>query len=132
MIDVNKLIEDHNLDKKELARAMFPENIYPGMAFKRILDGEALLDSAQVLKLAAIVGVNVLQLFNGSWETTQSPSKYVIDNGDYRAELDWKSWTTRIFHKGSMFFEEVLTKPTISLSEYVHEIGLRIAKHEFE
>ena len=131
MIDVTKFITDHDLDKKEVAKHLFPENRYPIMAFKRILDGAALLDSEQLAKLAALAKVSIVKLFSGNWDTTSTRNMLSMESGEYRAELDMLTWTTRIFHRSSMFYEEILTQPTIPLSQYVEHISLRIAKHEF-
>jgi hypothetical protein len=132
MINVKKFIADHNLDTMEVAAQLFPENNYQKMALKRILDGSALLDSEQVSKLAAMAKVPINQLFSGAWNTGAKADTLVFEAGDYRAELDTTLWITRILHRGSLFHEEVLTKPTIPLKEYLEQISLRIIKQEFE
>lgn len=132
MIDVKKFMADHNLETKEVAKAMFPTNQYPKMAFKRIVDGEGLLDSDQLVRLAALARVSVAELFNGNWASKSNRKSFILEKGEYRAELEWSTWITRIFHRESMFHEKVLTQPTIPMSKYIEEIEGIISKHEFE
>jgi len=131
-MDVKKLIQDRDLDIKIIAKELFPENAYPQMAFKRILKGEATLSVPQIKRLAALAGMDPSKALSGNWTKRSKGTKFTITSGDYRAELDMKSWITRLFHGKSMFHEELLTRPFIPLSEYIAQVEDRITKHEFE
>jgi hypothetical protein len=130
MVDLNRFLEENHLDIKETAYALFPKNNYPVMALKRVIDGNGLLDSAQMARLAALAGVDIAQLYTSNWVKTAKATKFILDSGDYRAELDMKTWCTRIFHRGSMFHEELITRPLIPLSDYIRLVSERVASHE--
>ena len=131
-IDIGQIIEKAGLDKKDVASQLFPDNKYPELALRRIMLGESNLDSQQISKLAALAGMGVTELFGPTgWRNFAQEGKLIFENNDYRAELDTIGWTTKIFHKGSMFHEEVIHTDMIPLSSYLKNLDAIIAKREF-
>ena len=130
MIDVEKFMTDHKLDKKKTAEALFPGNEFPRMALKRITDGKALLNSQQVSLLAAMAGIDVGSVYSGGWEKTSGPDNFTLSQGPFKVVLDWETWVSRIFIDGTLLHKEVLTKPTVPLSEYIKSVQEHISDLE--
>lgn len=122
-------MEVYSLDPTTLAAALFPKNRHPRHALNRILAGEALLDSDQLLRLSAICGVDIHDLFMaGNWRTTSTANNFTTYRGDYKAVLDFEKWTTTIYHKDSLLTEVVLHSKTIKLSDYINNLNEIILK----
>jgi len=134
-IDLREIIKAEGLNKKELARQLFPGNKYPSLSLNRIINGEALLDADQISKLSLITGRNISDLFDtGSWKTTKSkdssPHLHIFENGSYKVEYDAASGATRLFHSNSLFHGTVITKPSITLDEFLNEINSIINNYQ--
>jgi len=128
-VDLNKIIETKNLDKADIAKQLFPENLYPMKALTRILDGKANLDTVQLSRLAAITGLTFEELYGKTkWKSKADNQNIIFEQEDYRAELNTKTWVTKVFHKGSLLHEEILNKSSIPLSEYLEELNKIINK----
>ena len=129
-IDLQQLIEIYNLDKKEIAETLFPGAKYPTLALNRIISGEALLDSDQVSKLALFIGVPIEKLYSGTkWAGKHNGNTHTFTNGEYKAELNTETWTTKLFHNDSLFHEEILHSGSTPLSEYLSKLDELILKH---
>lgn len=129
-IDLNAIIAEDGLDVKEVASHLFPSNSYPKLALNRILSGEAVLDATQISKLSLLTGRSVSQLFNtGDWRHEITDGVYVLTSGTFKAELDTKTWITKIFDKNTLFHDEVIHAGTTSLSEYVNKLNSIITKY---
>jgi hypothetical protein len=128
-LDVREVISRYSLDKKQVAVSLFPNVSFPVMALKRICDGEALLNSDQVSRLASLARVSVSNLYEGGWETVKSKGPtYVFENEEYRAELSKQTFVTKLYHKGSLFHEDVITAKTTTLSDYLKALDGIISK----
>lgn len=128
-INLKEIIEKQNLDVKEVAEQLFPSNKYPKLALNRVLAGEAFLDTNQVSKLSMLTGIPIENLYSGAeWKATNEKGIHKFTNGDYVAELDTKTWITKIYHKGSMFHEAIIHDGTIALSAYLSELTSLINK----
>lgn len=129
-----ELIETSGLTLKEVAEQLFPGNKYPYLALRRVLSGEAMLDMAQASKLSLLTGIPIEQLYSGSGWTGPAPSDQknvlVLENQDYRAELNTATWVTKLFHKNSLFHESVIHAGTISLEEYVQSLDQLITNYQ--
>lgn len=131
-INLTRLIETKNLDVQEVARELFPEAKYPKLALDRILKNESYLNSNQISRLSLMTGIPINFLYEGGeWgeANTSSNGVIVFSAADYRAELDTNSWTTKLFHKNSIFHEAVISNPSIPLSEYLSELTSLIIKN---
>lgn len=136
-IDLNTIMQEREISKSRLAKLLFPNNSYPELALKRILKGYALLDADQISKLALYLDVSIGYLYNGrDWTSKPITAEGTLSfcNGDYRAELKKTraGWHTRLFHKKSLFHEEVINSDTVKLKEYLHNLNLLIKKFENE
>ena len=130
-IDLQSIIGTYRLDQKEIAESLFPGNKYPALALKRVLSGEAYLDTNQVSKLALTIGVPIEKLFSGAeWKGYCKGSTHTFTNGEYKAELDTQTWTTKLFHKDSLLHEEILHSGSTPLSEYLSKLDELILNHK--
>jgi len=127
-IDLNKILANSNLAKNRVAKLLFPNNRHPGLALGRILSGEAVLDADQIILLANFIGVPVGMLYDEKgWKSEElSKNKIVLSNGDFTAELDTETWTTKIFKNGSLEHEFVLQKPAIALRDFIDLLNSKI------
>lgn len=130
-IDVEKIMRQSGLKPKETAQHLFPGNSYPELALKRVLTGKALLNSEQVLKLADFAKVPIARLYGIEWGSMKTKGDITtLSNGDFRAELDTKTWITKIYDKDSLFHDSIIHKGTITLSKYLIEINEIITKYK--
>lgn len=132
-IDLNSIIESSGLDRKGVAQELFPDNKYPELAMNRILRGEALLDSDQIQKLSGLARMEISELFEGRpWVQSHGPGILKFLSDGYRVEIDQSTWTARLFHGDSLVWEDLLTFPSIPLTDFLNSINIRIAKLEFK
>ena len=132
-INLEEIIKNSGIDEKFISEQLFPGNAYPGLALKRVKKGEALLDSTQIVKLSELTGISIENLFEkGGWKTSSNKNGLLIfENGDFRAELDRTDWTTKIYHKGSLFEDMLLHDKSTPLSTFLEKIEEIISKHNF-
>ena len=130
-IDLKKLMEDLNLDPKQIAKELFPKNAYPKLALDRVVKGEAFLDTNQLSRLSLVTGVSIQSLYSyGGWDFISSPEGVItFSTGEYKAELNIAEGTTKLYHKGSIFHEEIIHSGAIPLSEYLDALNKLISKH---
>lgn len=130
-IDLNKIISEQKLDPKEVAQQLFPGNKYPKLALNRVLSGEAVLNANQISKLALLTGLSIDQLYSeNGWKSTSKAGIIEFQNGDYKAELNTETWVTKIFHKGSLFHESIITPGATPISKYLNELNSIINKNQ--
>lgn len=128
-INLEQIIEDHDLDKKNLAEQLFPHHKYAVLAMNRVLSGEGILDAEQISKLSLISGVPISKLFSSEkWELTNRKHLIVLTNDEYTAEVDTRTWATKVYASGSMFHETVLTSSHIALSDFTKKLDSIINK----
>lgn len=128
-IDLEKIIEESDLTKKEIAQQLFPDNKYPTLALNRIISGEAVLNADQISKLSMLSGISIDQLFGG-WKTTKHKQTYIFTNGDYRAELYTETWRLKLFHNQSLFHEEIIFPPSITVKDLLLLLNNQIKEYE--
>ena len=128
-IDITKIIQDHNLNAKELAASLFPLHRFPDMALTRIIQGKGVLDANQISLLAELTGQSVNALFNqAEWVASSRDGLMFFESADFKAELDMQHGTSKIFHKGSIFHETILHSTSIPLSDYLAEVSAAVLK----
>lgn len=130
-IDLGRIIEERQLDKKEVAKQLFPTHNYPALALNRIIKGEAALDADQISKLSVMLDIPISELFGEGWKSN-SPEKdlVVFTNGQYVARLNLKEMKSEVYHKNSLLHESIYHNSTIKLSEYLTEINSIINNHK--
>lgn len=129
-INLKELIEQRGLKTQEVAEFLFPGNKFPRVSIQRVFDGKARLNSEQVSRLAAWLGVSVDSLYKGGWNSEFKGETCILTNGNYRAELSVKTGETKLFHLGSLFHEIVLHDPAIPLSQYIDLLNAIIKNHQ--
>jgi hypothetical protein len=123
-IDVEKIIKTKKLDKKELAQQLFPGNKYASLALNRVIKGDGFLDSNQISLLSELTGIAIGNLYSGNeWDLKNNKGLTVLTSGNFRAELDTKTWVTKVFDNGSLFHESVIHSGTTSLSAYLTQLS---------
>lgn len=129
-INLKELIEQRGLKTLEVAEFLFPGNKFPRVSIQRVFDGKARLNSEQVSRLAAWLGVSVDSLYKGGWNSEFKGETCILTNGNYRAELSVETGETKLFHLGSLFHEIVLHDPAIPLSQYIDLLNALIKNHQ--
>lgn len=129
-INLKELIEQRSLKTREVAEFLFPGNKFPRVSIQRVFDGKAQLNSEQVSRLAAWLGVSVDSLYKGGWNSEFKGETCILTNGNYRAELSVETGETKLFHLGSLFHEIVLHDPAIPLSQYIDLLNALIENHQ--
>lgn len=129
-IDLRELIEQRGLKTQEVAEFLFPGNKFPQVSIRRVFDGKALLNSEQVSRLAAWLGVSVDSLYKRGWNSEFKGETCILTNGNYRAELSVKTGETKLFHLGSLFHEIILHDSAIPLSQYIELLNTIIKNHQ--
>ncbi len=130
-IDLNLLITDRQLEKKEIAILLFPQNAHPEQALRRVLEGVSLLNSDQISRLSLAAKIPINYLFTGKgWKGTSRGSVHVLSSGRYTAEVDMDMARIVIFDKETLFHSENLISRNIPLSELIEGINNQILRYE--
>lgn len=129
-INLRELIEQRGLKTREVAEFLYPDNKFPRVALQRVLDGKALLNSEQVSRLAAWLGISTDSLYKGGWSSEFEGETCILTNGNYRAELSIRTGETKVFHLGALFHEIILHDPAIPLGQYVELLNDIIKNHQ--
>lgn len=130
-IDLRRIIEQNHLDWGEISTELFPKNKQPRRALDRVAKGEALLDSEQISRLATLLGVEIQDLYMGyEWKATSKPGLITLTTDKFRAEIDTKKWSLKVYASDKLFHDEVLMSPTIQLSELLKNLNQIIEKYE--
>ena len=128
-IDLKSIIEKQELGVNEIARQLFPNNKYSRLALNRVMAGKAVLDANQISKLSLLTGIPIPFLFSGEeWGSKAVKDEHIFTNGDFKAVLDTKTWTTKVFHLDSLFHESIIHSGAIPISEYLDSINSIILK----
>ena len=129
-IDVKKIIKQRELDVAQVASQLFPNNKYSRLALNRVMQGRALLDSAQISKLALIADLEIGELYGVTWKSKTKGQLMTLTSGDYVAILDTRSWITKILHRNSLFHESIIHNGSTPLSSYLNTLTDIIEKHK--
>jgi hypothetical protein len=130
LFNISKFIKEKNLDLKVVAFHLFPTNKHPQAAFKRILDGDALLDSDQMSKLASMAGVSVGDMFSDKWQARSTDGFITFTKGTFTAELNTGTWITKLFDNASLFHDSVIHSGSTPLSQYLSALERIIEEHK--
>lgn len=123
-IDLKAIIEAKNLNTKIVAQQLFPTNQYPVLALNRVIAGQSLLDSMQISKFAMLANMSIDELYtNRGWKADSKDGIHTFNNGEYLAELNTKTWTTKIYHNNSMIHEEVIHAKDTPLNQYLEALN---------
>ena len=130
MNDLITLIDSReDLKKSEIAKELFPGNKHPLLAFNRVLKGESELNASQITRLALILNVSVEEILrpNGwKYQSSKDPNTLKLIRGEFTAVLNTQTWATIVYHNASLFHEQILHGPAISLNEYISYLNKTI------
>lgn len=120
MINLKQLLKDEHISKAQLSEILFPKNKFPGRSLLRILKGEAELSVSQVVALSEFTGLSLDQICEpDKWEGDLRDGSHVyLRSKNFRAEIDTKTWTTRIYYKDTLVKEEMIS-PALPIAEYI-------------
>lgn len=129
-IDLDSIIKMYDLDVNEIAKHLFPDNKYARLALNRVLSKKAVLDATQISRLAMFIDIPISALYSGKeWKSKRNRDLIVLTADDYTAELNTKTWLTKIYHKKSLFHEAVIHDGSIPLNEFINKLNIEIEKH---
>jgi hypothetical protein len=130
-IDLGKIIEVKKLDPREVAEHLFPKHKHPKLALDRVLAGDGVLDADQISRFSLFSGIPIAELYIGSdWQSVTKGNEHVLTSGDYEARLSTEDWTTRLFHKGSLFHTFIIHRSSITLEEYIAKLNQEISNNK--
>lgn len=122
-INVGKIIRDRNLDKKEVAKQLFPRHQYPEHALSRVLKGRGVLDANQISKLSLISEMPISAIYGLEWRSTYKDSTHTFTCEGYRAELNTKTWITKVYDNDSLFHEQVIHDGATPMGKYLADLA---------
>jgi hypothetical protein len=124
-IDLRTLIQARNLDKKELAKVLFPKAKHPAMALARLLSGRAKMNEQQIYRLSMFSGLSIDALYYESlhWKQVAHNGLIRFTLDDYSAIYSPTMGITKIYHLESLLATHVLSSPNQPLSDYLTEIN---------
>lgn len=125
-VDLPAIVEKHKLDTGELAELLFPVNKHKTLALNRVLKGESQLDADQLSRLAAFLNMPIDALYGSTWVVVPKSKKQRYENGEYIAEIDPASGITKIFHKKSLLFQEVIHAGATTIMDFFKQLDLII------
>jgi len=128
VIDLNQIITVCELDIKDLAQVLFPDNLHPVPALQRVLAGTTLLNSRQITLLSLHTDLTIEQIFGEKWVAKSKENLHTFTRGDFKVELDTNTWITKIYEKGNLLFDKIISSGTVSLNEYFTELDNIIFK----
>lgn len=130
-INLEQIISSRGLDKKEVAKHLFPNNKFPDLSLNRVMSGKAVLDANQISKLALMSGLGISQLFiEKEWDMKKDAGVFKFYKDSFKVELDSKTWITKIFDGESLLHDSILHSEFIPLDEYLKQINLIINKYK--
>ena len=122
-IDLKKLIEVRKLDKKQLAKVLFPKAKHPTPALTRVLIGKSKLSEEQIYRLAMFSDLSIDALYFESMQWTMKSSdsiiRFTLDS--YSAIYSPQTGITKIFHLETLLATHVMSAPNQPLSDYLTE-----------
>lgn len=126
--NLSYIIEKNQLDQEKLALELFPNNKFPKLALKRVLDGKSFLDTNQLTILANIVNVSVYDLFNNDvWSKQIKNNKLILRKNTYTVEFDLTTYICNIFAKDKLIASEtIIFEKNIKLSDFLESINKTI------
>jgi hypothetical protein len=123
-INLRLLIQTLSLDRKELARALFPGHKRPELALSRVVAKKSELRETQMLRLAIFSGLSIDALYESSaqWKMKVESDLIRFTRGEFVAVYSPKTGITKIYSLETVIATHFLSKPTQPLSEYLEEI----------
>lgn len=124
-VDLQNIIDNFQLDKKLVAKILFPDAMRPDMALSRLLSKRSKMDESQLFALATLTGVSVDSLYAPAkhWKMTAQNNILRFTNGDYTALYDAQTGITKILLFEKQIAIHTLSNTTQPLSEYLQSLN---------
>ena len=120
--DINKVIEHYKLDVDDVANALFPNVRYKNLALKRVMDGQAQIDTEQLQALAKLAGVFTRDLFSFDlWKGGTEDGCLTLIKGDYKAKLNYNGVWLSLYKNNELIKQEMFT-PNMTIDDFVKHI----------
>lgn len=120
--DINQVIKQYGLTEEEVADALFPGVRYKNIALKRVLKGEAHINTEQLQALAKLAGVLVSDLFSiNKWKGSTEDGYLTLIKGQYKAKLNYNGVWLSLYKNNELIAQEMFT-PNMSLADFVKHI----------
>lgn len=122
--DINKVIEHYKLDVDEVAETLFPNVRYKQSALKRVLIGEATIDTEQIQKLASLAGVFVSDLFTfDEWKGSSEDGCITFIKGEFKAKLNYNGAYLTLYKGTRVIKKEITAVNSISINSFINHIN---------
>lgn len=129
--DINKLIEYYGLKTEDAAKVLFPNVKYPKSAFDRVLKGEALLDTAQLERLADYLGIVITDLFFiDTWKGTTEDGCLTLLKGKYKVKLNYNGVYISIYENNKLIDKSIGYIPNMTLKDFITYIDNQIKNYD--
>lgn len=124
-IELQTLIDQLHLSKKDVALVMFPDSGYPLMSLNRLLVGRSRLNEWQVYRLATYTGLSIDALYDSQmfWKYAERDNMLRFTNSKYTALYDPQTGITKILLLEKQIAVHTLSPKTVTLEEYLTSIN---------
>ena len=133
-LDLKRIAETANLKASYLGAHLFPNNKDQAHAVRRVMRGEMLLNSEQVVKLSEILNVPIGLLFEeAEWHMSVPAGRKNIINFrayDYFAELNTETMETRLSRNDIFYYTAMVHEKGIGLTDYLSQLTDLIIKYK--
>ncbi len=133
-VDLSNLITTLGLDKKTLARVLFPHTKHPDIVLSRALQKRSKLDEQQLFALATFTGFSIDALYKSAmfWKSVTQNHIIRFTNGQYTALYDTNTGITKILLLGKQIALHTLSSKTTTITEYFQSINQLIIKQSIQ
>lgn len=125
---VKKAIDNSGKPLSDVAKQLFPKHMHPVAALRRVLRGEASLNTDQIIKLAAVLSTTAAELIESDWKATPLDKRITFTKGDItvtvRNRTDARGGVLigSVYRDGSLSVDELLFGSNIPLSDFLDAI----------
>ena len=133
-VDLQNLIDNLQLDKKALAKVLFPKSLHPDLALSRLMTKRSKMDEQQVYVLATYTGMSVDSLYKPAmyWKHEVMNNRVRFTNGDYTALYDPATGITKILLLNKQIALHTLSGNMQPLSEYLQQLNQIILTQQIQ
>jgi hypothetical protein len=133
-VDLADLIDKLRLDKKVLAKVLFPEFKRRDLALSRYLNNRTRLNDEQLYRLSTFTGLPIDSLYKSSvhWKSVTQGSKTRFTWGEYTALYDQETGIVKVLHLSKQIALHVIAPKVITLTEFLQSINSIIVKQQIK
>lgn len=133
ILNMNKIIDQYEVNETELSRVLFNQVRYPEYAFRRVLQGNASLSSEQVSILANYLQVPVSDLFTEQetdWHATSKNGQLTFYKGPYKILVSREKFKVTIIKGKDVVDEAVGAIGLMTIQDFLEEVDKKIQEFE--